>query len=72
MQLLMTESYDSAQRESGMIMVYNKDILDENNIPYPAYETDKRMTGGVSGYLPAGYKGGKRFHHMLGHNRGPD
>ena len=27
-----------------MIMVYNKDILDENNIPYPAYETDKRMT----------------------------
>ena len=32
------------KRESGMIMVYNKDILDENNIPYPAYETDKRMT----------------------------
>lgn len=32
------------KRESGMIMVYNKDILDANNIPYPAYERSKRMT----------------------------
>lgn len=32
------------KRESGMIMVYNKDILDVGNIPYPSIDPDKRMT----------------------------
>ena len=32
------------KKESGMIMVYNKDILDRHGIPYPSEDPSERMT----------------------------